>query len=200
MVWKPDYVTLADAKAYLRIGDTVDDVQLQVWVTAASRAIDSACNRQFGQLAAATARTYRQPLVYDATIGLWTLDIDDVQDTTGMLVNGVALASSGCVLLPDNAVADGKAYERLAFSYQPTLSTPGSPVSYAITAKYGWAAVPASVVGAVYLQLARWSMRRDAPSGVVGSPDQGSEMRFLAKLDPDVMPMVSTFRRRRRVG
>src|SRR3982751_2338964 len=114
MPWKPDYLTLAEARAYLRIpvGDTADDAELTVWISAASRAVDTYCNRQFGQLAAPAARTYRRTPVLDPTLGLWCIDIDDVQDVTGFLVGGVAYASSGAVLLPDNAPAEGKPWTR----------------------------------------------------------------------------------------
>jgi hypothetical protein len=46
--------------------------------------------------------------------------------------------------------------------------------------------VPAEVKLATELQASRWAKRRDAPFGVAGSPELGSELRILAKLDPDV--------------
>lgn len=200
MAWKPDYVTLAAAKAYLRIVDTVDDVQLAVWVTAASRAIDRKCNRQFGQLAAPAARVYRQPAFWDPASGMWMVEIDDVQDVTGMTVNGVAYASAGATLMPDNAPADGVPWQRLAFTDQPTLSYPGAPAALTVVARWGWAAQPAQVTGAALLQLARWNARRDSPFGVAGSPDQGNELRLLARLDPDVATSLAGLSRRRKVG
>lgn len=200
MPWKPDYITTADLKAYLDVQDTVDDVQLATWCTAASRAIDRKTHRQFGQLAAPAARTYRRPALYNRETGLWQLEIDDVQDTTGLLVNGVAYASSGAVLLPDNAPDEGEPWERLGFTSCPTLSTPGSPVTNVITARFGWTAVPAPVIGAAKLQANRWNKRRRAPFGVAGSPEQGSEIRLLAKLDPDVATTLTGLSRRRRVG
>ena len=200
MVWKPDYVILADAKIYLRIADAVDDTELAVAITAVSRLIDTACNRQFGQLAAPAARTFRRAPLLNQETGLWELEIDDVQDTTGLLVNGVAYASSGATLLPDNAPADGVPYTRIATTVWPIASYPGAPVSNVITARWGWTAVPAAVPMAARLQLNRLGFRRDAPQGVAGSPDQGSELRMLAKLDPDVVKLLGTVRRRRRAA
>ena len=200
MPWKPDYITTADLKSYLDITDAVDDVQLATWCTAASRAIDKRCNRQFGQLAASAARTYRRPAAYNPESGLWELEIDDVQDVTGALVGGVAYASSGAVLLPDNAPADGVPWTRIGFSSCPTPSYPGAPVSLVLTMRWGWTAVPAQVVGAAKLQANRWNARRRSPYGVAGSPDQGSEMRLLAKLDPDVSTSLAGLARRRKVG
>lgn len=200
MTWKPDYLTVADAKAYLRVTDAVDDAQLQSWATAASRAIDRATNRQFGQVAAPVARIYRRAPYYDPTTGLFTLEIDDLMTTAGLLVNGVAYASSGAVLLPDNAPADGLPWTAVGFTAWPVLSTPGAPIINTLTGQWGWSAVPPQVPAAGELQVARWNFRRDAPAGVAGSPDQGSEIRLLAKLDPDVAVTLAGLSRRRRVG
>jgi hypothetical protein len=201
VAWKPDYLTLAEAREYVRVpaGDTVDDAVLQVWVTAVSREIDQACNRQFGQLAAPAARVYRQAPAYDPESGLWRMLIDDTQDLTGMTVNGVAYASSGTTLLPDNAPADGRPWTMLGFATQPSLSYPGAPVATTVVNRWGWTAVPTQVPGAARLQLSRVNWRRDAPAGTAGSPESGSEIRLLAKLDPDVVAMLGGLRRRRRV-
>lgn len=201
MPWKPDYLTLAEARSYLRVpaGDTADDGEIAVWITAASRAIDDRCNRQFGQLAAPAARVYRQAPAYDPESGMWLLRIDDVQDVTGLLVGGVAYASSGAVLMPDNAPADSRPWTALGFTAQPTLSYPGAPVSVTVTARWGWTAVPTQVAAACRLQVNRWNWRRDAPAGIAGSPDSGSEIRLLAKLDPDVAKTLAGLSRRRKV-
>ena len=186
MPWAPDYLTLAEAKAYLRVADTVDDAEIAGWITAASRAIDRRCNRQFGLLAAPATRTYRRPAVYDATLGMWTVNIDDVMSTVGMTVNGVAFAAAGAVLLPDNAPLDGRPWTRIGFTYAPNQSSPGYAAATVMAAPWGWTAVPVQVPQACKLQIARWNVRRDSPYGIAGSPDQGSEMRLLSRLDPDV--------------
>lgn len=200
MPWAPDYLTLAEAKAYLRVSDVLDDAEISVWVTAASRAVDRYCNRQFGQLAVPAARTYRRAPVYDPTLGLWCYEIDDLQDVTGFLVDGVAYASSGAVLLPDNAPAEGRPWTRLGVAAAPALPYPGSPAASVLTGRWGWAATPAQVTAATRLQVSRWHFRRDAPSGVAGSPDSGSELRLLARLDPDVKTSLIGLSRRRMVA
>lgn len=195
MPWQPDYVSTEELKAYLYVqsSDVADDVQLSVWCTAASRAVDSKANRQFGQLAGAAGRTYRRPAAYDVVSGLWLLEVDDLQDITGFTVNGQPYASCGAVLLPDNAPADGKPYERLGFTDPPDGPTVG-------VGRWGWDATPVQVTGAVKLQANRWNARRASPFGVAGSPDQGSEIRLLARLDPDVAPMLAGVMRRRQAG
>lgn len=192
MPWAPDYLTAEEAADFVR-STSVDLTQLETWCTAASRAIDKKTNRQFGQVDTVQARTYRRPAVYDVVSGLWLLEVDDVQDVTGLTVGGVAYADSGATLLPDNAAVEGRPYERLGFT-----DYPGSPVT--VAARWGWSAVPAQVVGACKLQVSRWDSRRDSPYGIAGSPSDGSEMRLLARLDPDVHTSLAGLSRRRRVG
>lgn len=200
MVWAPDYVTATVLDSYLEIADTVDDTLLAGWATASSRAVDNWANRQFGQLAAPVARTYRRTPFYNLTTGMWELQIDDLQDLTGLTVNGVAFASSGAVLLPDNAPLDGVPYTRIGFLIQPVPISPGVTVTNVLVGRWGWSAVPAAVPMACRLQAARWNFRRNAAAGVAGSPDQGSEVRLLAKLDPDVSTVLSGLGRARRPG
>jgi hypothetical protein len=200
VTWAPDYITVAEARAYLRVPDAVDDVEIALWITAASRAIDTRCNRQFGQLAAPATRVYQTPPFYDPSTGLWTLEIDDVQDVTGMSVNGTAYASQAAILQPVNAPADGKPWTRLAFNVLPYFPYPGYPVTTTVVARWGWTTVPSQVQAATRLQVSRWHARRDSPFGIAGSPDQGSELRLLAKLDSDVITSLSGLSRRRRLG
>ena len=119
---------------------------------------------------------------------------------TGMTVGGVAYASSGAVLLPDNAPADGRPWTALGVASAPTPTYPGSPAALVVVARWGWSAVPAQVTAAAYLQVARWNYRRDSPHGIAGSPDAGGETRLLARLDPDVKTTMAGLSRRRRVG
>lgn len=199
MPWKPDYATLAEVKSYLRTADTLDDTELPGWITAASRAVDERCNRQFGVLAAPAARIYRRAPFWDPTLCMWLLEIDDLMTSAAMTVGGVALASSGTVLLPDNAPADGRPWTHIGYAVQPVASYVGAPVSIAVSATWGWTTVPEQVKSAVKLQVSRWMSRRDSPNGIVSSPDTGG-LRLLSRLDPDVATSLSGLSRRRRVG
>lgn len=201
MTWRPDYVSATEVATYLRVGDTADNALYATWATAASRAIDRRCNRQFGSTSGSVARVYRRAPYYDPASGLFVLEIDDLHDASGLLVNGVGYAAQGAVLLPDNAAADGLPWERIGLISWPVPSTPGAPIINTVTATgWGWATVPPQVTAASYLQCARWNFRRDAPAGIAGSPDQGSELRLLNKLDPDVSTTLMGLSRRRRVG
>lgn len=193
MAWKPDYVTLAEMKHDLNIADTADDAELAVAITAASRAIDNHCNRQFGNTAA-VARTYRADFDYDRN--RWTVDVDDLQTVTGLVVTIDAAITTDFLLEPSNAVADGKAWTRLVMG--DGFWADDDAVS--IVAAWGWTTVPAAVVLATKLQTGRFVARRNAPFGIAGSPDAGSEMRLLARVDPDVAVSLAGFRRPRRTG
>lgn len=200
MAWAPDYVTAANLDSYLEIGDAVDDTLLAGWATSSSRAVDNWANRQFGQVASPVARTYREVPFYNPRSGLWEQQIDDLQDLTGFTVNGVAFASSGAVLLPDNAALNGEPYTRLGTLLQPYGPSPGVTVTTVLVGRWGWSTVPAAVPMACRLQSAKWNFRRNAPAGIAGSPDQGSEVRLLAKLDPDVSVVLAGLGRARRPG
>lgn len=211
MAWAPDYCTVADVKGYLRITDTADDVLLAAWVTAASRAVDKNCGRQFGQVATAEDRTYEAH--FDSHIGCWVVQVDDLYDASGLTVTGQDGQSiTDFELGPLNATQKGKVYERVLLT-QPGCSGGSSgfwwpwsgayPVSslrprVKVTfnsAKWGWPSVPPAVKVAAMLQTARLAARRDAPFGVAGSPAAGSEVRLLAQLDPDLVTSLAAFRR-----
>jgi hypothetical protein len=195
VTWKPDYITLSDLKNFLHISptDTQDDAEFSLWITAASRAADRRAGRQFGQLDAPAIRTYRRAPFWDPDACMWVWEIDDVQDVTALTVGGQALATAGATMLPDNAPADGDPYTQVGL-------TSWSSGPLVVSARWGWSAVPAQVKAAVRLQCNRWNFRRDAPAGIAGSPDQGSEVRMLDRLDPDVSVMLRGLERRRRAG
>lgn len=200
MAWQPDYATLAVLKADLGIPavTTTYDAALSAAITAASRAIDHATNRQFGVLSAAAARYYT-PQTFK---GGRRVIMDDLMTTTDLVVkadddnDGVferTITSTEYRLYPWNAAADGMPWTILF----PVVGTtfPSCERSMEITAKWGWTAVPAVIQQACTTQASRLFKRKDAPFGVAGSLEQGSEIRLLARLDPDVERLVSVLRR-----
>lgn len=197
-----DYVTRADLKAYLRIpdADTGDDAQVDLAVTAASRAVDHAMSRAFGVDSTPVVRyfTYqpvtRHTLAVDPFDGREALDVVDISTTTGLVVKvdqdddgtfeTTLTLNTDYRLAPWNASADGRPWETIVLS--ASQSFPRIVRGVEVTASFGWAAVPSVVKNATLLQASRFFKRRDAPFGVAGSPEMGSEMRLLARLDPDV--------------
>lgn len=196
MAWAPDYVATSDLASYLRIDDLVDDAQLALAITAASRAIDHETNRQFGVVAAAELRTYRARPDYET--GYWLVDVDDFQSTTGLVVNVVdAGAVTTFVKEPVNASQKGRPWTRISFTADSQYLPSTHPHDVEVTALWGWSGTPTTVKQATLLQASRFFTRRNAPFGVAGSPELGSELRLLAKVDPDVAVMLRNYRRMR---
>jgi hypothetical protein len=195
--WAPDYLTLAQAREYLRVpaGQTTDDAWITELVSAASRAIDKACRRQFGS--APAIRVYESSLaVPDVACtdfyaaGVWRVPVDDVVPGTEATVRvGTALVDP-VVWLPRNAPADATPYTALRLP-----SMPDGDIE--VTTTFGWAQVPPQVPNACRLQLGRWFARRQSPAGIAGSPTDGSEARLLDRLDSDVMLMLAGLTRAR---
>lgn len=199
MPWAPDYVdadTLADY-----IDDEGDgqmlvqahESRLTLAATAASRAVDSACSgackRQFGS--ANGTRTYPVRIKRSGYIA----EIDDLMVTAGLIVvaDGVTLTVADYELLPVNAAADG-----LPFTQIRLLA---GACKVVITATpWGWTVFPPTVVEATLLQGSRFFTRRVAPFGIAGSPETGSELRLLSRVDPDVQVMLQNYKRRPGLG
>jgi hypothetical protein len=204
MAWAPDYATTAELKAHLRITDTADDTALGYALTSASRAIDHEAGRQFGAEGAAVARTY----TYDPCLyidDLPAISIDDLSSTTSLVV-AVDDSDAGTypttltigtdfTLWPYNASRDGKPWTHLLTRTTSAYRFPRYPNSIRVTGLFGWAAVPSAVKTACLIQAARFFVRRDAAFGVAGSPEAGSELRLLDRLDPDVALLVSSVKR-----
>jgi hypothetical protein len=211
------YASLATFRNFLRsasVGDDDDDPDspLQsIALVAAARAIDVACGRTFYPAASTVSSryfTFDRPTLPDYPVstypGTWyqnaVLAIDDVFDSTGMLVHfdtsgdaTYATATTAYRLGPVNAAARSLPYTQLVFNtgtYPPTHLW-----GVRVQALWGWDVTPPTIVQANLIQAARFLKRRDAAFGVAGSPDMGNELRLLAKLDPDVALMVGNYKR-----
>lgn len=192
MAWAPDYATTAELRAYAtRSTSTVDDVELALAVTAASRAVDRHCNRQFGIVDTAEERLYTP--TWDRRRRRWLIPIDDLMTQTGLAVELDGTALTEFTLEPRNAAAEGKPWTRIVVDDDSAVTPTGEEFEAAITALWGWAAVPDPVKQATLLQGSRFFARRESPFGIAGSPEQGSELRLLAKLDPDVATTLGPF-------
>ena|ERR1700754_2673511 len=186
-MWSPDYATVAELKQYISIpdDDDVDDTELGGKITAASTSIDQYTRRQFGKVDAPEMREY--PVLYRGVFKV--VLVDDLMDTTGLTVTIDGDAVEPVYFDPRNAPQKGTPYTRIF------LPVAASGVAQ-VTALWGWTEVPATIKEATMLQASRLFKRRDAPFGVAGSPELGSELRLLAKVDPDVAVMLSKYVRR----
>lgn len=204
MAWKPDYTTRALLKAQLRVTDAVDDTAIDAAITAASRAIDFECGRQFGVVSPAVARTYTRDCGY-VIDGAPAVAIDDLSSAVGLAVTideddsgsyATALViGTDYALWPYNALADGKPYTHLLTRGSSFYTWPTCPNAVKVAGPFGWAAVPAVVGSACLIQAARFFVRRDASFGIAGSPELGNEMRLLDRLDPDVAVLLTSVKR-----
>lgn len=205
MPWAPSYVSATELKDYLRIGDAVDDDELGFAIVAASRAIDHAANRQFGVVAVAEARHYTAR--WDRFGRRYVVDIDDLMSTSGLAVAAdddddglyddatwTLDAEAGFFLVPRNAPDQGRPWTSIVWRSDAD-APPTTLDAIQVTALYGWSAVPDAIKQATLLQASRFFSRRNAPFGVAGSPDMGSELRLLAKVDPDVAVVLRPYER-----
>lgn len=189
------YASLAQFEAFIRDADTSDrDIKLLA-LDASSRAIDRATGRTFSLAGSATAR-YFTPFYRDHR---YVISIDDTFDAAPTLqydsLNDGTWGEpiTDFALHPLNAPGRGKPFTEIVLGrgvYAPLRSN-----SVEVTAEWGWSAVPLTITTACLLQASRFFKRRDAPFGVAGNAELGSQMRLLAKVDPDVELMVNTYRR-----
>lgn len=188
------YITLAELKTRLGIGDTNDDTLLTGAVAAASRGIDGVCNRQFNDAESAAARVYYPDSRCQVTV-------DDFHTTTGLVVATDAgddgtyettWASTDFQLEPLNGLVNGETrpWNRIAAveaRYFPTRSR-RAPVQ--VTARWGWASIPASIKEATYILAEDIAKLRDAPFGVGGFSEFG---RIKARQNPHVMMLIGQY-------
>jgi len=194
MPWAPDYVTLEELREYVtRDGATVDDAFLTMAKAAGSRAVDQDTGRQFGKVSAPELRTY--DAIPDYERGYWVAYVDDFMDATGLVVAVAGTVVATIDKAPLNAAAKGRPWTAIEFTAESEAYPNEHPHRVDVTAPWGWTATPETVKGATLLQSSRFATRRQAPFGVAGSPEQGSEMRLLAKVDPDVHVMLNNYRR-----
>jgi hypothetical protein len=208
MGWAPNYLDVEDLAEYERIDDAVDNIQLGWAIAAASRAVDRTASpegmRQFGLVDSPEVRFYTATWSCDRC--MWTVEIDDVMTTAGFALafdsakdGTYASPITAYRLLPANAVAKGKPWTHVEVLAGSTVQPDRTPDAVQGIAQWGWTSVPDAVVQATALQASRLFARRQSPFGVAGSPEQGSEIRLLAKVDPDVAVALKDFMRRKLV-
>jgi len=196
------YATLAELKTFVGIptADTQDDTALQLALDASSSQVERYTDRVFTADSVATTRDYMV-----STTG--ELNVDPISTLTGLIVatdeNGDGTFETTWTVGTDyrvepiNATAAGVPWDRIV-----ALGTRWFPKntyrpSVRVTAKFGWpgGTVPQAVKLATLIQASRLFKRKDAPFGVAGSVEFGSEMRLLNELDRDAQNLLRPFRR-----
>jgi hypothetical protein len=193
------YATLALLKTRLGITNTNDDTALTNALSAASRAIEGCCGRQFNDAGSATARVYYPD-------DLANIIVDDFSTASNLVVAadysngtvyGTTIASTNYQLEPLNGVVDGTTgwpfYRIRAIQtwYPLWLTTLGYPrASVQITAQWGWAAVPTPVVEACLMLAEETFEMRKAPYGVAGFDQYGS---VRVRENPKIYAMLARY-------
>lgn len=175
------YATVELLKTRLRITDVTDDAALTGALAAASRAVNQFCARQFNQADAAEDRQF-------AALTSELLVVDDFHTSVGLVVDGTAYDSGVHTLEPLNGIVDGE-------PGWPFWRVRGSGFSgtVTVTAAWGWAAVPGSVVEATLTTAMEIFKMKDAPFGIQGMVDFGLiRIRDNAR----VTQMLAPYRRR----
>jgi hypothetical protein len=197
------YATLAQAKTFLSIIDSVDDTLLESLIESASRSIDRIANRRFYIDAAASARKYRA----SSPVFLFT---DDISGTSGLIVkvdedgDGVFETTftldSDYVMDPLTAPSLNRPFTQITivsntntFPIFPGLFSNGLRPGIEVTAKWGWPAVPDDIETACLILTADLYKRKDSPGGVLGLGDLGAIR--MSPLGRDITAMVRAYKR-----
>jgi hypothetical protein len=172
------YATLAELRSRVGITDasnTAEDTKLTAALAVASRGIEKTCHRQFNVASSATARIYYP----DSD---WKTNVDDISTTTDLVIKtdtagdatfATTWASTDYQLEPLNGIVDAESgwpyYTiRAVGSYRFPCVDVTTRAPLQVTAKWGWAAVPAPVKeGALILAEEVYSLK-NTPFGVGG--------------------------------
>ena len=184
------YCSLNDLKAWLGISGSVDDTRLELAIEAASRAIDAETSRRF------------------YAVSLTIYPIADLPDSVLLpedllTVTSIATDVTGTRVYETWGASDYE-LEPEAAPYRAVWVAPGSsrffPVNerrrVQITGTWGYCAinaVPDAIERAALLLATRYFKRKDAPFGVIGTPELGF-MRVTAR-DPEVRALLNPYRR-----
>lgn len=196
MAWAPSYATAQElwdwsnqdlAESTIPAG-YVDTYEMAS--ETASRAVDLFTNRQFGQCAAVEARYFTAS--YDPEIRCWVVDIDDLMDATGLVIEADLLGGgdydytlTDYALAPHNAAPKSRPWTRVIVRRSETNQPNCTDHGVKVTAKWGWTSVPVAVKQATILQANRIQRRYNSPFGVALAQDT-ADVRLLDKVDPDL--------------
>jgi hypothetical protein len=199
------YTSLVLLKAYLGISVSTLDTQIESAINAASRSIDTYCQRRFWLDSSVVARTF-------VPQGLSFIDLRaDIGATAGVVVKvdtggdgtfETTWASTDYQLYPADAAT--RYPEARPWTGLRAVGTKTFPWMFntwltrldrvEITAKWGWPTVPDAVAQATLIKAARLFHRKDSPQGVAGFGDFGP-VRISRFEDPDVVSLLEGYRR-----
>lgn len=190
------YASLAELKTRLGITDTNDDTVLTMALASASRAIGKYCRRQFNDAGSVSARVY-YPL------SRFLVFVDDFSTTTGLIIeldtddDGVyetIAVDTDFQNEPLNGIRDGETgwpYWRIR-AVESAYFTNGRRPSVKVTARWGWAAIPAPVKEATLALAEETFKMKDSPYGIAGMGEFGF---VRVRENPKIVSLLKDYRR-----
>lgn len=184
------YATLQQVKDALRITDGVDDSLIEMSIEAASREIDSYCQRVFYSTTA--TRTYRAD-------NNFLLEIDDLVSLTTLKTSAqtawdTTWGASDYQLEPTNGIVGGLSQPYTRVRAIGNFTFPMLPqVTVQIAGVFGWLAVPVDVRLACVVLAQRLFKRFDSPLGLVGMGDLGAIR--VSRIDSDVQALLAPYQK-----
>lgn len=188
------YATLTELKSRLGIGDQLDDDGLTAALSVASRGVEFCTNRQFNDAGTASSRIFHPDSPRRA-------EVDDFSTTTGLIIEtdegsagtfGSVWTSGFYELLPLNGVVSGVPGWPFSVLRTVNRSFPLYPqrASLRVTARWGWAAVPAPVKEATLILAEDIFKLKDSPFGAGGYGEYG---RIKARENPNVWMRIAPY-------
>lgn len=191
------YCTLAELKTRLGISDTTDDTVLTAAVSSASRQVELYCRRQFNDAGSTSSR------VFVPTSPTLTM-VDDFWTTTGLVVSTMTgddgmfdtiWADTDYQLEPLNGIQAGITgwpYWRIRATQSNYYYRGRFTGSVQVTARWGWASVPAPVKEATLALAEEIYKLKDSPYGIAGFGEFGM---VRVRENPKIVSLLMNYRR-----
>jgi hypothetical protein len=174
------YATLEQLKVRVGAIDEAEDPALTSALETASRGIEAFCGRQFNRDDTATPRLFHP----DAHLAL----VDDFHTTDGLIIEtdagrdgtfATVWEARDYQLEPLNGIVDGQPgwpwwkIRPVGRHRFPLCRTASPQTLLRVTARWGWASIPAPVVESCLIIAAECWKLKDAPLGVAGVAEFG---------------------------
>ena len=192
-----EYVSVEELKSSLSLaGQAFADADIQIAISAASRAIDQATGRRFYPDTVDQTREY-------VPMNPGYVMIDDLSSFTILTVGGSSFGTldTDFYLEPINAMDDSQAWTGIRTIWKPFIwdasgiapGMAGPDARVRVTGKFGWATCPPEIQQATRILATRLMRRsREAAFGVLGLGMDGAAVRIVRD-DPDVNTLVAPY-------
>lgn len=169
------YVTLTQLKERVDIADTIDDAQITRALASATEEINRHCGRQFNDAESASARRFKPSTCARVLVDDFHTTTDLVVESSTDGITWTAWSASDYELEPADGVVDGLPgwpFWKIVAVGSRAFTRDRRP-TVRVTARWGWAAVPANVVEACELIASESFKMNSAPFGVAGYGEFG---------------------------